>query len=142
MFSVTARLEGNIKPGQNAKSAVTRATSAFIRRQGDVYLRYMTAEAPVGATQKLSRSHILRIINQFRAEIANTASYAAPVHEGSRPHMPPESSGLPYPVRLFIAQHGTRPNPWMTRAAEMGSRELGENAERLAAEIAEEMFRG
>jgi hypothetical protein len=142
MFDVRIRLVGAPKKGGDAKRVIAAATAAFVRRQGEVYLRFMQTEAPVGATGLLSRSHILRVINQYRAEVANTASYAQFVHEGTAPHMPPASSGLPYPVRLFIARHGTRPNPWMARAAEMGDREIQQNMDHLMADIAKEIFRG
>lgn len=141
MFSTRVRLISNtLGSRKSARQVVAGATSRFLRRQGEVYLRYMQQEAPIGQTGLLARSHILRLINQYRAEIANTASYAAPVFYGSDPHMPPESSGLPYPVRLSIARHGTRPNPWMARGAMMGSREIGQNAEQMLSEIAREIL--
>lgn len=140
MFSIKARLISQPIKRVSVQQVVARATSEFLRRQGGVYLRLMEQEAPVGATGQLSRSHVLRLLNQYRAEITNTQRYAAAVQEGSRPHMPPESSGLPYPVRMHIAQHGTRPNPWMTRAAQMGSQEIQGNADRLAADIVKELF--
>jgi hypothetical protein len=140
MFSVNVRLLSKPLKIGNPQQIVAKATGVFLRREGDTYLNFMQTEAPVGHTGLLSRSHVLRIINQFRAEITNTAHYAGFVHEGTAPHMPPASSGLPYPVRLRIAQHGTRPNPWMARAAAMGSQEIQGSLDQLAAEIAREIM--
>ena len=143
MFTVTARLVGSTRlRGGSPRQAVTAAISRFLRRQGGMYLQAMQDEAPVGQTGLLARSHVLRLINQYRAEVVNTAPYASFVHQGTRPHMPPESSGLPYPVRRHIAQHGTKPNPWMARGVARGERAVEEAAARVGAEIAREIFGG
>jgi hypothetical protein len=51
--------------------------------------------------------------------------------------MPPASSGLPWPVRRAIAEHGTPANPWMDRAFELGLQDVGENLDRMASEVLE-----
>lgn len=136
---------GNIlRSRKDPKGGITKASWAMMRRQGAIYLRYIEAEAPIGRTGTLQRSHVLRVLNPFRAEIVNTATrdgfpYPTAVATGTRPHWPPASSGLPFPVRRHIAQHGTKPNDWFGRGAARGETEIRPNLEKLAADIAREI---
>lgn len=138
----------------NPKGAITKASWSFARRQGAAFLAYAIEEAPVGRAWEgaggftlpghpgmLQRSHVLRVTDPFHAEVVNTAHYARFVEEGTRAHMPPASSGLPWPVRRAIAQHGTQPNPWFARAFARGMQDAPENMERLGAEVLREFVR-
>lgn len=142
----------------NPRGAITKASWAFMRRQGAVYLRYAILESPVGQDWSsrggfniqghpglLRQSHVLRAWNPFSAEIVNTAEtpggdpYPIFVHEGTRPHFPPASSGLPWPVRRHIGEHGTKANPWFDRAFERGNAEVKANLDQMGAEIVREL---
>lgn len=136
------------------RGAITQASWAFMRKQGAVYLQYAIEEAPVGQDWSQSRggfnlpghpgllkqSHVLRVLNPFNAEVVNTQHYATFVATGTRPHMPPASSGLPWPVRRHIAEHGTKPNPWFDRAFERGEAHIQANLEQMGAEIVQAML--
>jgi hypothetical protein len=132
----------------NPAGTITAASWAFMRRQGAVYLRYAIQEAPVGQSRSapngfnlpghpgfLQKSHVLRVLNPFNAEVTNTAYYAQFVAGGTEPHFPPASSGLPFPVRRSIGLHGTKANPWFDRAFQMGSQEIEANMEQLAQDV-------
>lgn len=133
---------------QRVQGAIAGASGRFMRAQGNAFLKYAIQESPVGADWSslggfnqpghpglLRRSHVLRIINQYAAEVVNTADYAGFVARGTRPHMPPASSGLPWPVRREIAEHGTRAQPWFERAFELGMADVQANLDRMAEEI-------
>jgi len=150
MLSFSAKAIGadRFRKIADPRGAITQASWAFMRRQGAVYLRYAIEESPVGIDWSrsggfnqqghpglLQRSHILRVLNPFNAEVVNTAFYARFVAEGTRPHMPPASSGLPWPVRRSIAEHGTRPQPWFERAFQRGEADIAANLDRMGAEI-------
>jgi hypothetical protein len=146
MFGITVKVIGGeiFRKNADPKGVISAASSAFMRAQGAVYLSYAIQEAPVGRTGLLKASHVLRVINPFRAEVVNTATrdgfpYPIAVQEGTRPHFPPESSGLPYPVRRSIGLHGTKPNPWMSRAYDRGQADIATNLEKMAADIAKEI---
>jgi hypothetical protein len=147
-FSAKAIGADRFRRMSDPRGAITQASWAFVRRQGAVYLKYAIQESPVGQDWSqgggfnleghpglLQRSHILRVLNPFNAEVVNTAYYARFVAEGTRPHMPPASSGLPWPVRRAIAEHGTRPQPWFERAFQMGETEIAANLEQMGEEI-------
>jgi hypothetical protein len=155
MFTLTAKAIGadRFRRISDPRGAITKASWAFMRRQGATYLKYAIEEAPVGADWSnsggfnlpdhpglLQRSHVLRVLNPFNAEVVNTAYYARFVAEGTKPHMPPASSGLPWPVRRAIAEHGTRPNPWFDRAFQRGEADIAANLEQLGQEILQGMI--
>ena len=144
---------------ENPKGAITKASWVFMRAQGAVYLKHAIEEAPVGwdwgGSQErgvfnraghpgmLQRSHVLRVLEPFHAEVVNTAHYARFVAEGRRPgKMPPASSGLPFPIRRAIGAHGTQANPWFQRAFERGEAEIQANLDAMGEAILREMAGG
>jgi hypothetical protein len=156
MFSLTAQAIGadRFRKMSDPRGAITKASWAFMRRQGAVYLKYAIQEAPVGQDRSgdrggfnlpghpglLKNSHVLRVVNPFNAEVVNTAYYATFVSSGTRPHFPPASSGLPWPVRRAIGEHGTKANPWMDRAFGLGEQEVQANLDIMGDEIMREML--
>lgn len=132
------------------RGAITKASWVFMRRQGAVYLKYAIEESPRGNDWSgsggfnlpghpgmLANSHRLRVLNPFNAEVVNTAYYATFVAEGTRAHMPPASSGLPFPVRRAIGLHGTKAQPWFERAFARGEQEIQGNLDAMAEEVME-----
>ena len=81
------------------KGAITKASWAFMRAQGAVYLRHAIAESPVGKDWSamrggfnlpshpglLRKSHVLRVIDPFHAEVVNTQPYSTFVYTGTAP---------------------------------------------------------
>lgn len=92
-------------------------------------------EAPID--QGILRSSIRSTFQQFGVIVEPHSKYALAVHEGSKPHWPPikqftgrdealdkwvrrhgmDESAV-FPIALSISQKGTKPNPFMQRAAE------------------------
>lgn len=160
MLQMDVKAEGanRFRRMSNPRGAITKASWAFMRRQGAVYVRYAIQEAPVGKDWSnsggfnqqghpglLKNSHVLRVLNPFNAEIVNVAEtpsgdpYPIFVAKGTRPHMPPASSGLPWPVRRKIAEDGTEANPWMDRAFALGNQDVKTNLDQMGAEIIGEL---
>lgn len=63
----------------------------------------------------------------FKISVTPNANYSAPVHEGSRPHMPPvealkswaKKRGInPWALARSMEKKGTKANPFVTRTAE------------------------
>lgn len=138
-----------------AEGTIAGASGRFMRRQGQVFLRHANELTPVGQDWSqqggfnlpghpglLARSNQLRIINQYSAEIVNIQPYAIFVEKGTRPHFPPASSGLPWPVRRAISIHGTRAQPWYSEAFSRGMAEVQGNLDTMGQEILKEMTRG
>ena len=130
---------------QRSDTAIAGAAGRFMRAQGAVFLKHANALTPVGQDWSnrggftlpghpglLARSNQLRIINQYAAEIVNTQHYAIYVARGTRPHTPPASSGLPWPVRRAIGIHGTRAQPWYDEAFQRGMQEVQGGLDRMA----------
>lgn len=147
-FKADAQGANTFRRATSPKGAITAASWSFMRAQGAVYLKYAIQYAPVGQDWSklggfnltghpglLKQSHILRVIDPFHAEVINTQPYSTYVYTGTRPHMPPASSGLPYVVRRGIALHGTKANPWFDRAFQDGESEIAANLEKMGAEI-------
>lgn len=86
-------------------------------------------------TGKLMRSHKVEF-GYLKASLIPMAEYAECVHEGTRPHFPPiepienwarrklGKTGLGYVIARKIAQKGTKPNPFLRKAAENKKREV------------------
>jgi hypothetical protein len=137
------------------QGAVKGASGRFMQRQGAVFLRWANQLTPVGQDWSqaggfnrpghpglLARSNQLRIINQYAAEIVNVQPYAIFVQRGTRPHTPPASSGLPWPVRRAIGLHGTRAQPWYDEAFQRGMAEVQGNLDAMANEVLREIGGG
>lgn len=154
MFSISMKAIGadRFRKMSDPKGAITKASWAFMRRQAEVYRKHAEALAPVGNDWSqdggfnqqghpglLARSHVARVTNPFNAEVVNVAPYAPFVAGGTRPHMPPASSGLPWPVRRAIAEHGTKPQPWFDKAFAAGEAEVQANLDIMAEDILREM---
>lgn len=157
MIDMQIKSEGmrQFRTPQRIQGAITGASGRFMRKQGAVFLKHANALTPVGQDWSklggfnrpghpglLAKSNVLRIINQYSAEVVNTQYYAKFVAEGTRPHMPPASSGLPWPVRRAISVHGTRAQPWYQEAFALGMQEVQGNLDQMAQEVLQEMTRG
>lgn len=157
MIDMQIRAQGmeRFRQPQRIQGVVAGASGRFMRRQGQVFLKHVNALTPVGQDWSnrggfnlpghpglLARSNQLRIINQYAAEIVNTQHYAVFVERGTRPHMPPASSGLPWPVRRAISIHGTKAQPWYSEAFERGVAEVQENLDAMAEEVLREIAGG
>jgi hypothetical protein len=126
-------------------NAFGAASSAMLRRQAEAYKALAVAEAPVGGPYlsgreggTLKRSHRVRLLNQYAAEVVADAPYARYVAEGTRPHwMPPDI--LPFPAMRTIALRGTRPNPWLERAFSKGEAQVKGNLDQMAADVVKEL---
>jgi hypothetical protein len=155
VITLTVTLDGlaQIRKWKNLKPAIARASQAFMRAQGKTFLQYAVEEAPVGREWAsaggfhrpghpglLQRSHLLRVVDPFNAEVVNTAFYALFVAGGTQPHTPPASSGLPWPVRRAIGRHGTRANPWMDRAFQRGLQDVPTNLDALGMRVMQELL--
>lgn len=88
-----------------------------------------------GGNLKQSIRHIM--INKFRGEVVAHAKYAAAVHEGTRPHIirPRRIGYKGHPGGLYdkrtgwgvynkVNHPGTRPNPFMDRAAQKSQKDI------------------
>lgn len=108
-----------------ARAGVPRALSRAVEEAADEAAEEMASSAPV-ATGRLRQS-ISKRVSGMSAEVWPTASYAAFVEYGTRPHL----LGSPVLIRgvgwRFIAEHpGTRPQPFVRPAAERLRREMRE----------------
>lgn len=81
-------------------------------------------EAPFGVSGIL-RDNWQLTTGRFTGQIVSMAPYAAAVHEGTAPHMPPVDAitpwankrGIsPWAVAMSIKKKGTKANPFLTRA--------------------------
>jgi hypothetical protein len=126
-------------------NAFGAASAAMLRKQAETYKALAIAEAPQGGPYlngrqggTLKRSHQVRLINQYAAEVTNTQPYAPYVAGGTRPHwMPPGI--LPFPAMRAIAMRGTPANDWMSRAFQKGEASVKGNLDRMANEVAAEL---
>lgn len=154
-FKIVASGMSRFRNPQRIQGAITGASGRFIRKQGAVFLKHANALTPVGNDWSqdggfnlpghpglLARSNQLRIINQYAAEVVNIQPYATFVATGTAPHMPPASSGLPWPVRRAISIHGTRAQPWYDEAFQRGLQEVQGNLDAMADEVVKEMAGG
>lgn len=154
-LKIKAQGQERFRQPRRIQGAVQGAAGRFVRRQGQVFLKHANDLTPVGQDWSnsggfnlpghpglLARSNQLRIINQYSAEVVNTQPYAVFVAMGTRPHMPPASSGLPWPVRKAISTHGTRAQPWYDEAFQRGMQEVQDNLDQMADEIVREIGNG
>lgn len=81
-------------------------------------------EAPFGVSGML-RDNWKVTTGRFEGALVSQTPYAAAVHEGSKPHMPPiqeitawaKKKGInPWAVAMSIKKKGTKPNPFLKRA--------------------------
>jgi hypothetical protein len=116
---------------QKSPVTVTIELTKAIRGSAVLVERYGKQEAPVDRGEL--RSSIRPRFMHLAVAIGPHAKYAVPVHEGSKPHWPPikaftgkeESLDLwarrhgvsAFAVARSIARKGTKPNPFMERAA-------------------------
>lgn len=150
MLSFDAKAIGadRFRKMSDPRGSITKASWTFMRKQGAVYLAAAIEASPVGEDWSskggfnlpehpglLQKSHVLRVLNPFNAEVVNTAFYARFVAEGTRPHMPPASSGLPWPVRRAIGEHGTKAQPWFDKAFAAGEASVQANLDAMGQEI-------
>lgn len=72
-------------------------------------------------------------MGRFTGTLASNAPYAAAVHEGSAPHMPPVNAltawagkhGIdPWVLAKSIAKNGTKANPFLKRAVELQAQNI------------------
>jgi len=77
-------------------------------------------------------------------EVRADAPYAAAVHEGTRPHMPPVQAILPWAARhgadpfavaRGIALHGTKPQPFLRKGFDAAEARVGSLLDQAAADI-------
>lgn len=146
MIGLKVSVQGREKLARLGRpNAFGAASAAMLRKQAETYKALAIAEAPTGGPYlsgrqggALKRSHVVRLINQYAAEVANTQPYAPYVAGGTRPHwMPPGI--LPFPAMRTIAMRGTPANDWMGRAFQKGEASVKGNLDAMAAEVTREM---
>lgn len=114
---------------------ITPFAARFTRGQAEAVRAAAERLAPKKSGY-LAAHHDIRMLSPYSAEVYNSTPYAPFVHEGTRPHFPPASSGLPYPVRRAISLHGTKAHPWFPQAVEQASQTVSGRIETLAEGIA------
>jgi hypothetical protein len=155
MITVQVQRTGWVASPEKITPAIEKASAQFMQRQGKAFLQYANELTPVGQDWSqsggfnlpshpglLAKSNQLRVLNAWSAEVVNTQSYAIFVAQGTSPHMPPASSGLPWPVRRAIGIHGTKAQPWYSQAFERGMQDIGGNLDQMANDIVREVGGG
>lgn len=116
-----------------AGEAGARVLAAEVLRTAHLIERDAKRDAPVGVSGDLRRRINTEVsgggaVAEVHAGEPGGVAYAAPVEFGSRPHMPPVDAlklwakrvlgdeRLAWPVALGIAEHGTRPQPFLMPA--------------------------
>lgn len=120
-----------------------------LQRSAIIVQRFARQEAPVDRGQLRNSIQIRQLLHSV--VITPRAKYALPVHEGSRPHFPPikaltgkeESLDLwarrrginPFLLARSIARKGTKPNPFMERAADKATPQVQAEFDALVARL-------
>ncbi len=136
-FRVRAKLKNELL--RELPRELQGAVSRGLEDVGDAILERADRQVPVGVTPgpdalKQSGQRIPARPSTW-VEVAYTSPWAAYVHEGTRPHWPPkgvlvrwiqiklsktleEAMKLDFVIRRKIARFGTKPNPFLLRAAD------------------------